>query len=191
MGTTARLDRFLLLLLALLLTAGGVLGLLVGFGVFGSQLRHKSVFDNFISHFTGRNGQWLWPVIALVVLLLGYLALRWLIAQLRPSGVRDLQLEPRSSSGHTELVGAALTDAVTDEITSYRGVAGASARLVGDRLDPELRLRVQFDARADVAALRSRIETSAVAHARQALDNPQLPVRLDLVVTDRKAARLS
>lgn len=191
MGTTARLDRFLLLLLGLLLTAAGVLALLVGLGVFGSRLRNKSVLDNFISDFFGHNGQWLWPVIALVGLLLGYLALRWLIAQLRPTGVRDLQLEPQSTTGHTDLVGAAVTDAVTDEIGTYRGVAGASARLVGDELDPELRLRVQLDSRADVAALRHRIETDAVAHARQALDKPQLPVRLDLVVTDKKAARVS
>ncbi len=191
MGTTARLDRFLLLLLGLLLTAGGVLALLVGLGVFGSRLRNKSVLDNFISDFFGRNGPWLWPVIALVGLLLGYLALRWLIAQVRPTGVRDLQLEPQSTTGHTDLVGAAVTDAVTAEIGTYRGVAGASARLVGDELDPELRLRVQLDSRADVAALRRRIETDAVAHARQALDKPQMPVRLDLVVTDKKAARVS
>lgn len=191
MGTTARLDRFLLTLLGLLLTAGGVLALLVGLGVFGSRLRHKPVLDNSVSRFVGDNGQWLWPVIALVGLLLGYLALRWLIAQLRPTGVRDLQLEPQSTRGRTDLVGAAFTEAVTDDIGSYRGVAGASARLVGDELDPELRLRVQLDSRADLASLRRRIETDAIAHARQALDNPQLPVRLDLVVTDKKAARVS
>lgn len=191
MGITARLDRFLLTLLGLLLAAAGALGLLVGFGVFGNRLRNKPVLDNFLSDFVGSNGHWLWPVIALVGLLLGYLALRWLLAQLRPTGVRDLQLEPRATTGHTELVGAAVTDAVTDEINGYRGVAGASVRLVGDDVDPELHLRVQMNARADVAALRRRIENDAVAHARQALDNPQLPVQLDLVVTDKKAARVS
>lgn len=191
MGTTARLDRLLLLMLGLLLATAGVLGLLVGLGVFDSRLRNSPVLDNVVGRFFADNGQWLWPVIALVGLLLGYLALRWLFAQLTPTGVRDLQLEPRSTTGHTDLVGAAVTDAVSDEIVSYRGVAGASARLTGDELDPELRLRVQLDSRADIAALRRRIETGAVAHARQALDNPQLPVRLDLVVTDKKAARVS
>jgi len=191
MGTTARLDRFLLLLLGLLLSAAGVLGLLVGFGVFGRRLRNKPVFDNVVGAFFGDNGLWLWPVIALVGLLLGWLALRWLLAQLRPTGVRDVQLEPRSTTGRTDLVGAAVTDAVTEEVGGYRGVAGARARLVGDELEPELRLRVQLDARADVAALRQRIETGAVAHAREALDDPQLPVRLDLVVTEKRAARVS
>lgn len=191
MGTTARLDRFLLLLLGLLLTAAGVVGLLVGFGVFGTALRNRPVLDNLVGRFFGDNGLWLWPVIAVAGLLLGYLALRWLIAQLRPTGVGSLPLEPRSGTGHTDLLAAAVTDAVTDEIGGYRGVAGVSARLVGDELDPELRLRVQLDSRADIAGLRQRIETGAIMRVRQALDGPQLPVRLDLVVTDKKAARVS
>jgi len=191
MDSTARLDRSLLLLLGLLLTAAGVLGLLVGFDVFGSGLRGRPVLDNVVGRFFGTNGGWLWPVIALVFLLLGYLALRWLIAQLRPTGVGDLELEPRSSTGHTDLVGAALLDAVVGEIRSYRGVAAAAGRITGHALGPELRLRVQLDSRADVAALRRRIETGAISEVRQALDNPQLPVRLDLVVTDKAAARVA
>ena len=190
MGTTARLDRVLLLGLGLLLSAVGVLGLLVGFGVFGEPLRDKPVFDNVVGRFVGDNGTWLWPVIAVAGLLLGYLGLRWLVGQLRPTAVRDLQLEPRSTTGQTELVSAAVTDAVTGEISRYRGVSSAGARLTGDELDPELRLRVQLDARADVAAIRRRIETEAVARVRQALDRPEMPVRLDLVVTDRRAARV-
>jgi len=191
MGTTARLDRFLLSLLGLLLTAVGVLGLLVGFGVFGSRLRTRPVFDNVVSRYLGDHGDWLWPVIAVVVLLLGYLALRWLIAQLRPTGVGDLDLEPGATTGHTYVVGAAVTDAVREEISSYRGVAGARARLVGDEYDPHLQLRVQLDSRADIATVRQRIESSAIARARQALDRPDLPVQLDLVITDKKATRVS
>lgn len=191
MGATARLDRSVLTLLGLLLTAIGVLALLVGFGVFGSRLRHKPVFDNFLSDFIGRNGQWLWPVVAVVVVLLALLALRWLIAQLTPTATGDLQLERPAGDGHTELAGSAVTSAVASEVQGYRGVAAARVRLVGDDTDPELRLRVQLDTRADVAALRRRIETDAVSHARQALDQPELPVRLDLVVTEKKAPRVA
>ncbi|MEP6851041.1 MAG: hypothetical protein ABJA87_00010 [bacterium] len=35
---------------------------------------------------------------------------------------------------------------------------------------------------ADLARLRRRIETEAFTHARTALDNPSLPIRLDLAV---------
>ncbi|CAN5268883.1 hypothetical protein BH24ACT10_BH24ACT10_13510 [soil metagenome] len=103
----------------------------------------------------------------------------------------DLELEPGATTGHTDLVGAALADAVREEISSYRGVAGTSARLTGDGQDPHLQLRVQLDSRTDVAKMRERPESSAIAHARQALDRPELPVRLDLVVTDKKAGRVS
>lgn len=191
MGTTARLDRFVLVLLGLLLTAAGALGLLAGFGAFGGGRRHRAVFDNPVGRFFGDHGDWLWPVLALVGLCLGYLALRWLLAQLTPTAVRDLQLEPQGRQGRTELSSAAVTEAVSEEIRGYRGVSAASARLTGDEVQPELALRVQLDGRADVAALRSRIERDAIGHARQALDNPDLPVRLDLVVTDRKAARVA
>lgn len=191
MGTAARLDRFLLLLTGVLLTAGGVLALLVGFGVFGNRLRHKAVFANTIGTFFGDNGSWLWPAIAVVLLLIGYLALRWLLAQLRPTAVWDLQVEPDPGQGRTTVQAVAVTDAVSQEIGGYRGVAAAHARLTGTDTDPQLNLRVQLDDRADVSALRDRIETGAIGHARQALDAPHLPVRLDLVVTDKKAARVS
>jgi len=191
MGRTARLDRTLLVLLGALLTAAGVLTLLVGSGVFGSTLRNNSVLDNAVGRFFGHNGQWLWPLVAVAGLLLGYLTLRWLIGQLASTSVRDLQLDPGSTTGQTELSSSAVTGAVSGEIRSYRGVTEASARFTGDELEPALHLRVHLDARADVVAVRDRIETEAVAHVRQALEDPDLPVVLDLLVTDKKPARVS
>ncbi len=191
MGRTARLDRSVLVLLGVLLTAAGVLTLLVGLGTFGSTLRNNSVVDNAVGRLFGHNGPWLWPLVALVGLLLGYLALRWLAGQLAPTAVRDLELDPGSTTGQTELSSGAVTGAVSGEIRGYRGVSGASARFTGDELAPALHLRVRLDARADVVAVRERIESQAVAHVRQALEDPDLPVVLDLAVTDKKPARVS
>jgi hypothetical protein len=42
---------------------------------------------------------------------------------------------------------------------------------------------------ADLPGLRRRIEANAVQHARQALADPELPVRLDLTITDRQTQR--
>lgn len=191
MGRTARLDRTLLVLLGALLTAAGVLTLLAGLGIFGSTLRNNSVLDNAVGRFFGHNGQWLWPLVALAALALGCLALRWLTGQLAPTAVRDLQLDPGSTTGQTQLSSSALTGAVSGEIRDYRGVTGASARFTGDEQEPALHLRVRLDTRADVVAVRDRIETEAVAHVRQALEDPDLPIRLDLVVTDKQPARAS
>lgn len=181
---TQRLDRVVLLLLGLLLTAAGVLALLAGAGVLGRRTADAEIVDNPVSRAYGDQGAWLWPVTAAVALVLGLLALRWLVAQLRPTRVGDVELEPNGRTGHTELASSAVTDAVLAEVRGYHGVAGASGALRGTDTDPRLELTVRLAARADVAAVRRRIEAEPVAHVREALDDETLPVRLDLVVTD-------
>lgn len=88
-----------------------------------------------------------------------------------------------------DLAGPAVTDAVSQESRGYRGVTGATARLVGDDAAPQLVLRLQLVRRADIAVVR-RISSSAVAHVRQVLYDPETPVEVDLVVTDDQAAWL-
>jgi hypothetical protein len=51
----------------------------------------------------------------------------------------------------------------------------------GDGNAPEIVLTVGPAASADLPALHRRIETGALAHARQALSKPSLPIGLDLV----------
>jgi hypothetical protein len=75
---------------------------------------------------------------------------------------------------------AALIGALASEISSYHGVQDAKGRVIGEGSDPELVLIVTTGASADLAVLRRRIEGEAIAHARHALGQPSLPVRLDL-----------
>jgi hypothetical protein len=70
-------------------------------------------------------------------------------------------------------------------------VHSAKARIIGDPTSPDLVITATLEQSADLAALRRRIETNAVAHARQALDNPDLPVILDLTITDRQTREVS
>jgi hypothetical protein len=76
---------------------------------------------------------------------------------------------------------AALTDALTSEISAYHGVDSAKGRVIGDDRDPQIVLTVTPALSADLHALHHRIETEALAHARRALGQPSLPVRLDLL----------
>jgi hypothetical protein len=46
-------------------------------------------------------------------------------------------------------------------------------------------LQVTATSAADLPELHRRLETEALVHARQALDNPSLPIRLDLDVSRR------
>jgi len=80
---------------------------------------------------------------------------------------------------------------VVGEIEGYRGVNSARARLIGDAEDPELVVTAGLEESADFTALRQRIETEALTHARQALGNMALPTQLDLTISTKKASRVT
>jgi len=185
-----RTNRFLLIVFALVLIAAGLVGALAGLGALGPVTQHGSLVSNRVGAYFGRNGDWLWPVVAVAAGVLALLALRWLTTLLFSTDrAGDLPLPGDRSAGGTTLVPAALTGAVAAEIEGYSGVRSARSRLIGDSGAPTLVIVATVEAGADLPALRRRIETGAVRHARQALEDPELPVRLDLSVTDRQAHR--
>ncbi len=185
-----RTNRLLLILFALALIAAGVVGALAGLGALGPVTQHGSLVSNRVGAYFGRNGDWLWPVVAVAAGIVALLALRWLIALLFSTDrAGDLTLTGDRSAGRTTLAPAALTDAVAAEVGGYSGVQSARSRLIGDSQAPTLVITASLEAGADLPALRRRIEANAVRHARQALDDPELPVQLDLTVTDRQAQR--
>jgi len=187
-----RTNRIMLILFAVALTAAGVAGALAGFGAFGGTTKHDVLVSNQLSAYFGRHGDWLWPVIAAAGAVLALLALRWLLALLFSTDRSgDLPLTGDRSAGRTTLSAAALTDAVAFEVGGYRGVHSARARLIGDPLAPTLVVTAILEESADLPALRRRIEAHAVRHARQALEDPRLPVRLDLTITSRQAQRVA
>jgi hypothetical protein len=131
-------------------------------------------------------------VAAVVAVILALLALRWLIAVLSPAPhARNIVIAGDHSTGRTTLTAGALDDALTADIETYRGVHSARARVYGDSSAPRLHVTVGLDRDADLAALRHRIETSALEHARHALDEPQLPIRLELAVTRYRTGRVT
>ena len=67
----------------------------------------------------------------------------------------------------------------------------ARARLIGDPAHPQLIVTATLEESADLPALRRRIQTGALAHARAALDRPELPTQLDLTVTTKRATRVT
>ncbi len=184
-----RTNRIILLLLALLLIAAGLGAGAASIGVFGSATRHSPLTANPAGNFIGAQGGWLWPAAAAILVLL---ALRWLLALLFSTDRSgDLLIHPGSPAGRTTLATGALTEAVVEEIESYRGVNSARARLLGEPDDPELVVSATLEETADLAALRQRIETGALTHARSAVGNPSLPAQLDLTVTTKRSTRVA
>lgn len=183
-------NRTVLSLIGLLLTIGGGLGVALSYGAFGTGRANRPVLTPAVRDFVHRNSGWFWPVVAAAAVVLALIALRWLLAQLGTDRVGQLSLEPDPRSGTTTLQAGALTSAVTDEVESYRGVRRASARLTSDPRNPDMILTVAVNDRADLGALRARIEEHAVAHVRQASGRESLPVRLQIQLAagaDRRA----
>jgi hypothetical protein len=187
-----RTNRVMMLLFAVLLIAAGLDAGAASIGVYGAATAHGHLMANPTAHFIGANGVWLWPVAAVAALIVALLALRWLIALLFSTDRSgDLLIRSGSGAGRTTLAGGALTDAVVEEIEGYRGVNAARARLIGDREDPELVVTAALEQTADFTALRQRIETEALTHARQALGDMALPTQLDLTISTKRAARVT
>jgi hypothetical protein len=69
-------------------------------------------------------------------------------------------------------------------------VHSARSWVAGTAINPRLTLAVGIDENADLVQLRHRIETEAIAHARQALDSPDLPVHLKMTITAHRASRV-
>jgi len=187
-----RTNRTALILLALVASAGGIFGALAGFGAFGHEVQHRALVDNPVSRYFGREGEWLWPVVAIGAGLILLACLYWLwVLLFSTDRAGDLRLTGEPRGGRTTVVAGALTDAVTEEVSSYPGVFAARSRLIGDAFAPKLIIAADVEESADLAALRRRIEAEAVAHARTALERPELPVQLDLTVTNRRGRRVA
>jgi hypothetical protein len=186
-----RTNRTMLILFALLLIAVGLDAGAASIGVYGTSTKNSTLMNNPTGRYFGAHGVWLWPVVAVAALIIALLALRWLIALLFSTDRSgDLVIHPSTGAGRTTLGNGALTDAVVEEIEGYRGVNSARARLIGDPEDPELVVTAGLQENADFSALRQRIETEALTHARQALGNMALAIQLDLTITSKQSARV-
>jgi F0F1-type ATP synthase membrane subunit c/vacuolar-type H+-ATPase subunit K len=178
-----RVNRVLLTLLGLLLLAAGLAGLAVGLGMLGPDRAQRRVIDAGVTGAAASS--WFRGGLALAAALVAVLALVWLLSQLRTDRVRDLDLEADRSRGRTLLHTRAVSDAVTDEVETYRGVSRAHAHMHGDAASPKLVLRAVLDGRVAARDIADRVVSDAVPHTRQALDAPDLPVRVEMRLATR------
>lgn len=169
-------NRVVLALVGLLLLAAGAFGLAVGFDAFGTA--ESAVLPAQVRQFP-RQQPWFWWAVAAACLVIALLALRWLVAQLRTDRVGRLDLTTDDRDGQTVVHAGALTDAVEGEAEALRGVSAASAHLTDVR-GRQLSLTVDLADYADIAQVRQGLEEHVVAHARQAVDDPALPVEIEL-----------
>ena len=187
-----RTNRVVLTLFGLIILLAGAFGLTASAGGFGKTYASRALIANQASTFIGAHGSWFWPAAAAVCLLIALLSLRWIVALLLSTDrAGDITITRSSREGTTIMRPAALTGAVTREIETYHGAGSAKARVLGDPASPVLAVTVTASRSADLAALRNRIESEALSHARRALGKPDLPIQLDIDVSGRAPARVS
>jgi hypothetical protein len=182
-------NRTGLLILGLLLTAAGVLGLVLGYGGFGADRAGSPVLPVAWRERAALEPWWWW-VLAAAALLVALVGLRWLLAQLRTDRVGRLELPPAGRDGRTVLHAGALCDAVAADARTVPGVDGASARLSGERRH-RLHLTVDLTDRADVAEVWRDLAGQTVPRARRVAGDPGLPVDVELRPGRRTGPRVT
>lgn len=191
MGSRAdRLNRVLLTIIALMLIAAGTTGLLFGLGALGQDRASDLVLSGKVEQFVVEQAPWFWPLVAVVLMVLALLALRWLLQQLRTDRVGDLDLTEHRNRGETRVDVAAVTDALVEATQRCAGVDSASARVVQVRGDDRLVLSVRLADRADIAEVRRQLATGPLTDLRHVLGEATCPdIAVELEPTTRGSSR--
>jgi hypothetical protein len=188
-GRADRLNRVVLTLLGLLLLLVGVAGLLPGSGLLGDDVASRQVLPSDAGSFVSRNGVWLWPVVALVAVLLSLLALRGLLLQLRTDRVDHLDLTRLRRKGETHVDTGAVTTALVGAVEQCPGVDSASSRLVRLRGTERLLLHVRLADRADIADTRQQLTDGPVRELLQVLGETCPPLTVELEPSTKGSSR--
>lgn len=181
----ARLNRAMLAL-------SGVLLLAVGAFTLATHSGYLRVLDPGAPLVPGtqRPPVWVFYVVTAGAVLLGLLALRWLVAQAtRRPKTSIWELHQRPGQGTTRLDADVATRPLLDEIEAIPGVDRAHGSLSGHRQDAVLYLVVGVERGADLGEIRQRIGRDAVPRLRQALDLDTLPSEVEFRLTARTSAR--
>ncbi|MDQ3752991.1 MAG: alkaline shock response membrane anchor protein AmaP, partial [Actinomycetota bacterium] len=143
-STPDTLNRTVFTLLGILLVAAGVYGVARGYGAFGSTQAQEPLLTGGITGFFGRIDDWFWPLMALVALIVAYLAYRWLKAQLTSApSVSELDFTRDPAEGRTTLRASGLTSALSDDLEQDPAVRSANVRMVEDGSRPEVDIDVE------------------------------------------------
>lgn len=121
---------------------------------------------------------WFWGALAAILVVIGLLALRWLLVQTRTDAIRSIRLETDTRRGGTTLPARAVTGALQEDLADCPQLQKVQATLTRG---PALHLTLTLPAAAepigtagDVSAAKRRL-AQALARHRQALEVDDLP----------------
>lgn len=193
----ARLNRTLLAAVGVLLLLAGALGAAAGTGLLRTLL---PAIDPAVPLLPAGIAPPPWATYAAVAvaLVVGLLALRWAVAQIRRRLRTDTWRLPAAriqdtDRGTTTIDSDDVADAFAADIETYPGVLSARAALTGPRHRPDLHLEITAGTDVELADLRGRIADHALPRLRSAMDidglHADLVLRLDLTRAESSGVR--
>lgn len=184
MNQLDRVNRVIGFVLAVVLIAAGVYGLVRAYDGLGAPEARDPLLLGDVQDFVDRNSGWFWWVALAIAALIGYVGYRWLRAQLTPSAsLRELTVA-RDEDGRTLLPSKAVAEAVTRDLEDDPDIRSARVRLVGSERSPALDVRAAVADAADPNQVRIRIEQDVVGRARTALERTDLEATIRLRLGD-------
>lgn len=151
-----RTNRVVLLLLALLLIALGVVTLAAAQDLLTLE-QPATVFDGIATAVQQRPELW-WPVIIAATAVIAGLALAWAVRQVvirRPGGALSTITLDDGDRGRTTVDAASIARVAAADLARLPQVTGSDARLVGNGDGRQLRTRVDVLTNADLAGVRA------------------------------------
>jgi hypothetical protein len=172
-------DRWLAVLIGLVLLAVGAGVTLLSYGVFGAARAGRPLLDAVVVASVAADPV-LWRGVAIAGgIVLAVLGLTWAARSVRPEPRPDVTLDGGPDT--TILVtSAAVGEAVAAQAGALPGVTRARARLVGTAAAPALRVTLWLADDADVRAVLRRMHDEVLTTARTVFELSALPVAVRL-----------
>jgi hypothetical protein len=172
-------DRWLVVLIGLVLLLAGVGVTMLSYGVLGSGRAARPLLDPIMVD-TVAAQPLLWRAAAIVGgVLLAVFGLAWAARSVRPEPRPDVMLNGGADTT-IRVTSAAAGEAVASQAATLPGVARARARLVGSAAVPALRVTLWLADDADVRGVLARLHDEVLATARASLELTTLPVAVRL-----------
>ncbi|MFE9246904.1 hypothetical protein [Nocardiopsis sp. NPDC006938] len=131
---------------------------------------------------------WVPYAVAVLAVVVAWLALRWLLVQGRTARVPSLRLD-EEERGHTDVAARAACSALVREVCGYPGVRRGRARLTESERHPCLSLELVLAEDADPVAVWRRCRADGLARLRDSLGLDRLPTVLRLSVSGQPTGR--
>lgn len=186
--TAGTLNRTWLAILGVLVLTAGIAVLLQATGILqtftSSPPAGAKIVTGELHPFFAQ--QWRIILFLLIGVLLGVLALLWIIAQIPRKNTADTyRLHQSKAQGRTTCEPSVLATAVEHQVNTLPDVVSSSVLLRGTANEPDLTLKVTVNDRADIRALLRHLDKTTLAELSTALETPLHKRRVQIDVSAR------